>query len=425
MRGYKLKGGALQLTLFIVVVIALLLMTFILFTHTHGLFSSQSKLLVQTIKNSNTAVDYTLLNEVKLNDSTRIELDTNLDNTLTVHREFWGLFERVTSISRIKNNVIKKIALVGGSKDKNPRTALYLSDNSHPLVVVGNTVIKGHCYLPQKGVKSGHISGHSYNGSQLIYGTSEVSRAFPGLDKEVTDQMMGLANQYELASAYEFLNIESEKTYQNSFFNPTKLVFSLGDITLTGVSLTGNIVIQSKTKIIVEDSSSLKDVILIAPEIELQDRLKATFQAFATKNIYVGSNVKLEYPSALVLNEDTTNLVTDENKISAKPKVLIKQNSQVKGVIVFLGQPRENNYQSQIELEKGSIVMGQVYCNENIDLKGTVLGSVYTNNFISKQDGSVYQNHIYGGIINSDELQEEFIGVRLSNSRKGIIKWLY
>ena len=48
----KLKAGALQLTLFIAIIIAVLLTSFILLVHTHKKFNIQSDLIIETLKNA-------------------------------------------------------------------------------------------------------------------------------------------------------------------------------------------------------------------------------------------------------------------------------------------------------------------------------------------------------------------------------------
>ncbi|WP_323787690.1 hypothetical protein [Psychroserpens sp.] len=421
----KLKAGALQLTLCIVVVIAFLLMAFMLFIHTHNRFSTQNDFIIEGIKNSNKGIDYALLNDLKLNDTIRIELKNDEFKSLKVNREFWGLYERVTSVSKIKNNVIKKTGIIGGVQKETNRIALYLQDNNQPLVVVGDTEIKGLSYLPKKGVKSGSVSGHNYYGNQLIYGDIKTSSYLPSLHSNVTNQIRNLSSQYLSGNLEQFLDILSGNTYQNSFFEPVQFVFSNNEIKLSSIHLIGNIIIQSKTKIIIQNSSALKDVILIAPEIEIQDGTSGHFQAFASQNIVVGTDVILDYPTTLVLNEKDSPIHQTNDSGIKKSKVLLKSGSRIKGSIIYLGEPRSNNYESQIEIEQNATVFGEVYCNQNIDLKGTVIGSVYTNNFISKQSGSIFQNHIYNGTISINELPKEFVGIQLLNSKKGIAKWLY
>lgn len=421
----KLKAGALQLTIFIVVVIALLLMGFMLFIHTHKHFNIKSDFVIEAVKQSNKGIEYALSNDIQLNETTLIQFNDSEYKTLEVSKAFWGVFERITSVSKVKKNTIKKTAIIGSIQKEKDRTTLYLQDNNQPLVVVGNTMIKGLSYLPIKGVKSGTISGQSYYGNQLVYGNTKTSSYLPRLHSETINQINKLSNQYLNAKPQQFLNSVSGNTYRNSFFEPVQFVFSNNEIKLTSIHLIGNIIIQSKTKIVVENTSVLKDVILIAPEIEIQNDTSGYFQAFATQNIRVGKNVTLDYPTALVLNETETQLANTIESNKEKPKLLINPNSIVKGSVLYFGQPKLNNYESQIELKENAIVFGEVYCNQNIDLKGTVLGTVYTNNFITKKSGSIYQNHIYNGTIAIEELSQKYAGVQFLNSKKGIVKWLY
>jgi len=249
----KLKAGALQLTLFIAVIIALLLSSFILLVHTHKRLNIQTNFIIETTKNTNRGINYVLNNTVIINDTTSINLKDEDYKSLKVHRSFWGIFEKVTSVSTIKNNTFKKIALIGGKQEENNRTALYIQDNNKPLVLVGNTKIEGVAYLPDLGVKSGNISGQSYYGSQLIYGATRTSTTLPKILNETTSKLRTLGTLYLRTKEAQFLNLEDKKTYTNSFFKPTQVVFSNSQITLSAVNLTGNIIIQSKTKIIVAE----------------------------------------------------------------------------------------------------------------------------------------------------------------------------
>lgn len=426
----KLKAGALQLTLFIAVVIALLLSAFILLIQTHKRFKIQTDFIIETSRNTNKGIDFALNNKIRLNDTTAIDLKDKDYKSLKVHREYWGVFEKVTAVSKIKKNTLRKVALIGGTQSENNRTALYIQDNNKPLVLVGKTKIEGVAYLPRQGVKPGTISGKSYYGSQLIYGATRVSSNLPKLFSETSAQINTIENQVSRISQEQFLNIEKGKTYTNSFLKPTQVFFSNDVIRLNTVTLTGNIIVQSKSRIIVEASSKLKDVILIAPEIEIKNQVNGNFQAIASKTITVGENVALEYPSALILKEKeipkaVTSSAVEKSQTRTLNKIIIEDGSSIHGLVVYLGIPKTSNHNVQIELKEKSTVKGEVYCNQNLELKGTVYGSVYTNNFIAKQSGSVYQNHIYNGTIIVNELPEEYIGLPFNNSKKDVLKWLY
>ncbi|WP_458628638.1 hypothetical protein [Winogradskyella sp. PC D3.3] len=415
----KLKAGALQMTLFIAIVIALLLTAFILLVQIHKRFSVKNDFIIETVQNTNKGIHYALANSLVLNDTTTIDLKDEDFKSLKVHREFWGVFEKIISNSRIKTNALKKVALIGGEQPKTDRLALYLQDNNKPLVLVSDTKIKGLTYLPKRGVKAGTISGEFYYGSQLIYGESKVAQDLPKLFTEVNSQFNTIKDKGSNAKDEQFLKFEFDKVYKNSFLDATKFMFSNNEIYLDNMSLIGNIIIQSKTKIVVDPSCVLKDVILIAPEIEIQNNVKGNFQAIASKNILIGEHVELGYPSALVINKNK-GIPTEEQS-----KIVVNNSAIIKGVIVYLDSSASNDFKVQVELKEMAILIGEVYCNKNLELKGTVYGSIFTKNFIAKQSGSIYQNHIYNGTIIVNELPQEYVGLLFKNSKKGVAKWLY
>jgi hypothetical protein len=422
----KLKAGALQVTLFIAVIIALLLTAFILLVHTHNRFSIQTDFIIESTKNANKGINHALTTSIRLNDTTLVDLQDEDYKTLKLHREFWGVFEKVTSVSEIKNSRIKKSALVGGlSYNETTDLALYVQDNNKPLVLVGDTRIEGLSYLPKRGVKSGTIAGQSYYGSQFIYGNTRTSNTLPKILTETTIYIDAIERRVLNTEEHQFLNTENSRIHKNSFFEPSKTMFSNAEISLNHITLIGNIIVQSKTKINVDASSVLKDVILIAPEIEIQNDVKGNFQAFASKKLLVGERVLLDYPSALVLNEKEVFQELTNSQANVSNTIVIGSNSKVKGLVLYLGQPKPNNYDVQLELKANASVVGDIYCNQNLELKGTVLGSVFTNNFIAKQFGSVYQNHIYNGKILANDLPKEYVGLSFNNAKKGIVKWLY
>ncbi|ULC57932.1 hypothetical protein MBM09_08360 [Flaviramulus sp. BrNp1-15] len=419
---FKVKAGALQLTMFVVVVIALLLAAFIILIHTHKTFKVHTDFVLETINNADRGINYTLNNSYQLHDTISVNLEDEDYKTLKVYRDYWGLFEKVTSMSSIKNKTFKKTALLGASQPEIDRTALYIEDNNKPLVVVGNTKIQGVTYLPKQGVRTGNISGHSYYGDQLIYGKQKTCTEFPKLHTETLNQIKKLSRIYETVESDQFIDLSENRTHKNSFYNPLQVIYSLETINLLGVNLTGHILVQSESKIIVDASANLKDIILIAPKIEVKNYVTGTFQAFASKEINVGSHCELNYPSSFILYDKTE---YDENNKNLKETATIKidKNTTIKGSLIYLGNIK--NYKSQVFIEDSATIIGEVYCNKNLELLGNVYGSVFTSGFVANQSGSAYQNHIYNGKIIVNNLPQEFVGLSFKNSKKGIVKWLY
>lgn len=428
MKRQKVKAGALQLTMFIVVVVAVLLAAFIILVHTHKQFKIKTDFVLETIENANKGISYVLQNDIGQNDTLQINQQDEDHKTVKVHRDYWGLFEKATAISKIKTNTFTKTALIGARQPQPEGIALYVEDQNKPLVVVGNTKIQGLTYIPKQGVRTGNISGHSYYGSQLIYGTTRTSAELPKISKVTLEQIKTVQNNMAEIKTSQFLDLGKTKKQQNSFLNPLQVIYSNKDITLSEVSLTGHILVQSRTKITVEAPSNLKDVVLVAPIIEIKNRTKGTFQAIATKEIIIGENCTLHYPSAFVLNEaeDSKNPTENiENTSHAKetPSIKISKGTTIKGAIVYLGTSK--NYKAQVFIDEKITVTGEIYCNRNLELLGTVHGSVYTSNFVANQSGSSYQNHLYNGSISIEALPREYIGLTFENQKKGVLKWLY
>jgi len=416
----KLKAGALQLVTFVVVVIALLLSSFILLIHIHKQFRIKTNHTIETVALVNKGVKAVLHDKIILKDTVSINLYDEAYKSLKVHSSFWGSFEKVYAKAKIKNKTISKVALIGAAVSDKNAPALYLSDYNKPLVLVGNTKINGFAFLPKRGVKSGNISGQSYYGERYIYGHTSVSKDLPKLDSKLLNNLEELKTSTLTFPNIEYVDLNSSKAHKNSFNDPLQLVYSTSDIFLSDRSLTGHIIIQSETKITIDSTANIVDVILIAPIVEIAPNVVGTFQAIATERINVGKNVRLSYPSALVLQRDYVKDTLNDSKT-----ISIADHTKITGQILALGSTQPSNNDVQIKLSANAIIEGVIYCKQNLELRGTVYGSVYTNNFIIKEGGSVYQNHLYNAHIDNSQLKPEFVGIGIENSKKGIAKWLY
>ena len=407
----KVKAGALQFVVFVGLVIAVLLASFVTLTYTHKLFKNKAKITVENVK----SVDFNLY-AFLYNSNSNNGLNTERIVEADIQSTYWGAYEKVQLISSNKKNRFSKIALVGGIKENRP--ALYLKENNQPLIVVGNTVIRGDGFLPKQGVKAGNIAGNSYYGDRLVYGkivNSNEQLPHPPVLSKLNDQLRQLEENTELAPFSLQREIQS-----NSFLNTTKHLYSNDIIDLTNSSLIGNIIVQSEKAIIVDPSSSLKDIILIAPKIEIRDGVISTFQAIATYSITVGKNCHLKYPSALILKPEESKGNDFESK-----QLYVGENSTLKGLVLYLNNTEQKNFKPQIFFEKGSRMYGEVFCEANLELKGAVYGSVYTSGFISSEFGSIYLNHLFNAEISATALHNNYVGLAFENDKKEVVKWLY
>ena len=413
----KIKAGALQYVLVVSVIIAVIMLAFMLLINLQRQVSIKHTFYKQAIYNVNYGFDHLSNSYVEYNKEFSRQFSENLKEETTVLRKKWGLFDLGIIKSKVGKEFFQKIGLLGW-KQKD-RKALYLQDNNTPLVMVGKSIIIGDVSLPEQGVKTGNIGGTSFHGDNLVIGKKNISvNKLPSIENvEILNEVI---NQSYLNDSIQRFELENNLNMMQSFNKQTLLNDSSFEIFLRNISLKGNLIIRSEKKIMIDSSAKLNDVILIAPEIELKDNVYGSFQVFATKSIILGKNCKIEYPSALVLidnKEDKKN----ENKIE------IGEGSVFKGFLLYKDQSKQEkrSYMPQIIVKDKTLLVGEMYCEGNVELLGNINGTVMTKGFIANQFGSTYLNHIYNGRINERELYSEYAGLKIDSDYQKVVKWLY
>lgn len=421
----KIKAGALQYVLVISVVIAIIIFAFISLVFLQQKMTIKQGFTKEAIANSQMAFDYIKQKEVDYNQEIKLNLsDNKLSNTAFI-KKHWGIFDLGISKSKVKNEFFQKVALLGTQNEN--KDALFLRENNSSLVLVGKTKIIGNASLPKQGVKTGNIAGESYYGNQLIYGFKKQSTSqLPKVQN--IEYLKNFIKNYDQEN---FINIELENNLQlhQSFTEKGLLYEDSNSIFLSNISLSGHILIVSRRQITVTESAKLEDVILIAPKIIITSNTKGNFQAISTKEITIEANVKLNFPTALVLLAQSNNnnySIPSQNQRQTKEEhfINLSKNTDVRGIVMYHSENMQSNFDAQIKIEETAKVVGEVYCSKNTELQGQVFGSIYTNNFIIKKSGGTYVNHIYNGEVNSKALPKEFAGLQINQSSNQVAKWV-
>ncbi|KRB56697.1 hypothetical protein ASD98_08375 [Flavobacterium sp. Root186] len=424
----KLKSGALQFTVFIAVLIALLLASLVLYAYTFIYMKEQSKGAIENIQIADIGIQ-SLLEQKELNsDTVTIDFIKKENQTIKTHLSQWGVFQKGVTITQFRKKKFTKTAIIGSLivADKSP--TLFLQETHNALTVVGSTKIQGIAYLPTQGVNSGYIGGNSYYGTQLIYGRIEKSTSeLPKPEKAFLDALNFYLKEYKIDRQEDYINLNSSVKITNSFKEKTNGFYSQNAITLENKIISGNIIIKSETAIKVRKTALLNDLILIAPIIEIEDETIGSFQAIASKKITLGKKCNLSYPSALLLFQDNKNSVSDNSNYNtlSENQIFIGEGSILKGCVTYIQTKETSDFQTQIVLEKDSKIKGQVYCNGNFEIKGTVSGSVYTKQFVANQAGSIFMNHVYNATIENETVPAIYGGIILEQQPKTVLKWLY
>ncbi|GIQ61396.1 hypothetical protein Flavo103_45310 [Flavobacterium collinsii] len=422
----KIKSGALQFTVFVAVLIALLLAGLILYAYTFIYMKEQSKGAIENIQFADMGIYFLLEQKDPSTDTTRLDFIQKENQIVKVHLSQWGIFQKGISEARFRKKKFVKSAIIGSLLKTSESPTLFLQETHNALTVVGTTSIRGIAFLPTQGVNSGYIAGNSYYGKQLIYGTiKKSSTELPKLGKTEADAIQYYLKEYKINHQEDYINLNSPSRIINSFKTKTKGYYAIDPILLENKILSGNIIIKSETAIKVKKNSTLKDIILIAPIIEIEDETIGSFQAIASKKIVVGKKCNLSFPSALVLFQDNKNTTIEASNLPYENQIFIDNGSIIKGSVCYFQTKEIPDFKTQVVLEKEGKIRGQVYCNGNFELRGSVAGCVYTKQFIANQAGSIFMNHIYNGTIENESIPAVYGGIPLEQEPKSVLKWLY
>lgn len=412
----------MHLALLVGTIVALLLASFVLFVHLNSFFKIKNNHINGLIAETNQYV-FKFLETPKLQIGDTLQTEIEKKSTKT-HLSFYGCWQKVFLEKHSLKSKYSKVLLAGAKVDLNTPN-LYLKNSNSPLILVGKTTLKGTVFLPKQGVKAGTISGNYFQNSQLVFGKTNYSQSkLPDLNKQWIRYVKGLFGN-SLLVENEVIELTSE--LKNTFKKPKKLIYQASSINLGQGEIHGNIIIKSATSITVNAGVSLIDVILIAPKIKIKDNVKGVFQAFAKNDIKVGKNCKLSFPSSLIV------LKKEEVEV---PKIVelpieIGEGSTIEGNVVFFKeQPKikkkfTRGIKTHLKINKNVRIGGEVYCQGNMELLGTINGSCYTERFIANQFGSKYINHIYNGEIKPFSVKN-YAGLPFEKEHeKSIVKWLY
>ncbi|WP_421806117.1 hypothetical protein [Flagellimonas sp.] len=416
----KIRAGALQFVLFIGTIIVLLLFGFILMNHGNALLDKRSETLVDLIQEANSGLRTSFENP--MHNGQQRNLGSNISGIYkTISKDYWGLIEKRKVVSEKGKLRFEKLALVGHEAEERP--ALYIKDANRPLVVAGSTKIVGDAYLPERGIKMGNIGGYGYTRPRLVYGKSYRSQGqLPRIHQETSQQLEQFTNTYQNFKGNR-INLRVDTEVKNSFANKTLLIED-NHVELGNVSLSGNVVIRATNEIRVTSAARLRDVILIAPKIVIGDGVKGSFQAISEKEIKVGNNCQLEYPTVLAVNSNPSKTTTINR--TREPAISIGRRSIVAGSLLYLDKREQEGLTLFIMVDEGATVVGEIYCQQSLELKGSVYGSIITDSFVAFENGNTYLNHLFNGEINSSLLPKEFSGLVYGDKQiNSVVKWMY
>ncbi|MGY5351890.1 hypothetical protein ACXGQW_04900 [Wenyingzhuangia sp. IMCC45533] len=399
----KIESGALQLVVFVAIILFLLMSSLILLDY----FNKKNQLVFLFDKEVQVKNIESFKN---LNHSKTSEELYLLGKRGSVEKEYfnYGSFRILNTSTVLANSRIRNYAFMGG---KPSETSITLENHQFGLSISGTTRIEGNLKLPKEGIKAGFVNGRYYYGNQLNY----FGVVSPSKEKIAQPRNVTYLNDFITKDLRSYINeLKPNLIYHNSFSLPTKVYRSSRSIHLKKLKISGNIVINSSEEIHVYETTNLEDVILMAPKIVIHQRTKGVFQAIATENILVERNVKMYYPSALVLKD-----------INKTAKLEILENVNFMGIIMYLKNENKDFRSINIKISKGTTILGDIYCEGGLFITGaTVDGSLKSKYLIHKTLGSTYINMLSDVRVSNKKGYQLFSGLSWEDNYK-VMKWLY
>lgn len=398
-----IKAGSIAYAILICIVVGIFCYSLILMSGYSKIHQNMLDAHAELISNNASAQEY-FLSKIENIEEKKISMDV-FDNGIVSSGivKPWGFYKILMTTSVFKKDTIQRFALIG-QWQKEDGVALYLSDASRPLFMVEKAKITGNVFLPKAGIKAGYITSNAYRDTKFLLGTKRNSKtSLPKIDN--------IDFAYDTDDIYrmDLKEVEDNVPLYNSFGKRT-LVIESDTLVMNNKKLSGNIVMKFKDSIYIKKSNVLKDIIIDAPKVAFESGFTGNVQVLAENVVGLEEKVILKYPSGILMFKGNVD----------KREVIIGKKSKILGGIVI----GDNNtgLDKMITVEEEAEVIGDIYCNGKLQLKGSVIGTVYTNNFYLKTEASAYDNYILNGIIDRKSLPDEFVRIPLFKNKSEYFK---
>ncbi|MBS1624353.1 MAG: hypothetical protein JST83_10060 [Bacteroidetes bacterium] len=412
-----IKAGSLLYAVLISLILALICSAFIAAHFLQDIAERKYEIKNQLTADAHSAINYYIYASGEAPVDQTFHLYPNSEIESELHVEKWGLLSIVTARARLGSSAEVRSALVGEDLNRDTMPALYLADNSIPLVVCGRTSINGHCFLPKSGFKRGYIEGENTGIAKPVNGKIEVSTStLPVISVSAISAIDSALGQSLPCCDSTAPDLPAASTRS---FDSSMLVYSfIGEIDIDNITLDGKIAIVSSKMIKVGSHASLHDVILRAPYVLVESNFEGNCQIFATDSIHIQRGVSLSYPSMVCMR-------SDENTIS-KPRVQIDEHAKVAGAVLLIKAYDPINKTINLSVSRRAMITGLVYCDGIADMQGNVIGSLVCINVAAQTNTGFYLNYLLNSTISSRAMPDHMAAVSLGTATpiRRLIKWL-
>ncbi|MDB5267932.1 MAG: hypothetical protein JWP58_972 [Hymenobacter sp.] len=423
----RLPAGALMLVIAVSMLVAAILLSLLFLTSNRRLLMQRDERRQIVSRNLLSGLAYAQASTSLpyLRRQSRDLFGEGADSVM-IEKKPWGVFDVAVVIAARGQLSDTVMALLGSQFSEANQAALYLANENTPLSLNGDAQVRGGAYLPKgESARDANLplTGPARTGP-AVTGRRQPSRS--GLPISA-DSSLARLGEYASLRLEHLLATGSQPTgnlrsLRTSFVGAAAVLYRPEPITLTELTLTGQIVVISSHHLVVEASNHLDNVLLIAPVVVVKSGFRGRVQIMARDTADIQANCELLYPSVVCAfsSRASTSPV-------AAPQVLLGENSIINGIVVAAQTMSGSHVPCTIRMGQGTTVQGQVFSAGTIENCGTVRGTVMCRRLVYRTPATFYDNYLVNAVVDRPALPAAFLTSPLLNAGAptGIIAWLH
>jgi hypothetical protein len=332
-----------------------------------------------------------------------ISLFKDTARKVDVSRVPYGILDMITAKTAYRGKQMSRTILAGMDPFGGDSVVLYVPDRRQALYASGNTIINGNAFLPVKGMQRASIEGKPLQRPNLILGeVSKSAEKLPTLAPWVREKIIQVQDMDSLASIAFGLGSLLEKYVGKQDYTNTSWYGYDGDYQISEVEVEGSVGFYSRGTIYIKSDAELKGILVSASKIIVEEGFRGTVQLFAKDSLVIGKRCELLFPSVACLYNDNVNPTYME----------IGESAIIHGSLISI-QENLSSSKPIMRIRRGALVNGQVYHSGEIELVGSIYGSLYCEGFRRKTNRAYYENHLLDNEINFHKLPKNFVSIDL------------
>lgn len=335
----------------------------------------------------------------------------------------WGPQILVKASGAVANQTVELWAVAGSTPSPLYKAAMIVADTRFPIVAAGDTRIIGDIYSGALGLQAGQIRGEAPVREDFHRGQVHIRQSIPlpsigseclGRYVESTRRRKEIAGVHLAGTA--LIRREDQSVFsQDSIFHIENNL-RLEDVELSAKSrisifvggraeIAGSTSISGPVEIVADGPVYLSNEALLdggllysADSVVLGDNSTLLGTVVSRTAIHVRDSAKAFYPALLYAEGDhTTN--ADSVVIEIRTRTLFQAT-----LAAAVGERLTDTLGCVIYVDTNATVRGLLISQDRVDLRGTLLGTVYTNQFRFRLPPTTYINWLKDARIYRDRL---------------------